>query len=401
MTLNITLGSVVDCSHLSIQPEGDEYSIGDPSIGEFLRVPKVAVDVVNLLDGQRRLEEVKKEIDKIYEEDVDVADFVLTLKECNLIYSIDKQVLHSDLRKETNPVLYKLGKIFFNKAAVCIYLVCTLILLGLMAANPKLVPVYRDMFIFESIGLSGLALLAASWILTIIHEIGHLLAASKEKIPSKIRLNLRMVWLVAETDMTGLWSKPKKDRYLPFLAGMAWDIVIIMLCMFIQLFTNSEIVISFARMTAFLCLYSFIWQFIVFLRTDIYYVVSNWRNSSSMHEYGLLYLKKTFLRKGNNTWDELPGFEKDNAKWFGFFYFIGGAVGLGLFIYIQVPATVYMLKHVYTSFSHYSVSNYLYWDGWIVAAVLAIQLITWLIGFRNSRIEAASRRNGAGGVQEG
>lgn len=396
MTIEITLNSIVDCSHLTIQPEGDEFSIGDPGMGEFLRVPEVAVDVVRQLDGKRSLQSVKEEIDHKYEEDVDVVDFVATLEDCQLVYSIDNQVLYAELRKQANPALHKLGLVFFNKFAVSFYAVCLVLLVGMLAANVELIPTYRDMFVFESIGLSGLVLLLVGWILTIIHEFGHLLAASKEKIPAKIRLNLRMIWLVAETDMTGLWSKPKSARYLPFLAGMAWDVVLILACMVIQVLSPNELVVALSRMVAFICMYSFVWQFIIFLRTDIYYVVANWRNSSAMHEHGLLFLRKTFMRKDERAWSGLPDFEKVNAKWFGFLYIIGGVIGLGLFVYIQVPAFFYMINHVFTSLTAYTISDYLYWDGLLVLAVLVIQLITWLVGFRNSRKEATARRNFSG-----
>ncbi|WP_338778753.1 PqqD family protein [Metabacillus sp. FJAT-52054] len=393
MSRALTLQSIVDCSHLSIQPEGDEFSIGDSSIGEFLRVPEVAVDVVRLLDGKNTLLQVKEKIDRKYGEDVDVLDFVEMLKDCDLIYKIDSEVLNDSFRKEVNPVLFRLGSLFFSKTANLLYAVSFAALILLLILYPSLIPTFRDMFVFEPVGLSGLIFLVVGWGLTLIHEFAHLLAASKEKVHSKIRLNLRMIFLVAETDMTGLWGKPKKNRYVPFLAGMAWNTVIALGCFAVQLLSSSELVISFARMIALTTLYGFVWQFIIFLRTDIYYVISNWKNTSAMHEHSLMFLRKTVLRKEPAEWASLPLHEKNNAKWFGVLYIIGGFVSVTLTLYLQVPALWYTLSYAIRSLSTYTYSSYYFWDSLMVISVGAIELVIWLIGLKNARKERIAQRN--------
>ncbi|AZB44637.1 PqqD family protein [Bacillus sp. FJAT-42376] len=393
MSHTLTLQSVVDCSHLSIQPEGDEFSIGDSSIGEFLRVPEVAVDVVRLLDGKNTLLQVKTKIDRKYGEDVDVLDFVEMLKECDLIYKIDSEVLNDSFQKEVNPVLFTLGRIFFSRAANLLYVVSFAALILLLILHPALIPTFRDMFVFEPVGLSGLIFLVVGWGLTLIHEFAHLLAASKEKVHSKIRLNLRMIFLVAETDMTGLWGKPKKNRYVPFLAGMAWNTVIALGCFAVQLVSASELAVAFARMIALITLYGFVWQFIIFLRTDVYYVISNWKNTSAMHEHSLLFLRKTVLRKDAAEWEALPLHEKKNAQWFGILYIIGGFISVSLTLYLQVPAIWYTISYAVRSLSTYTYSSYYFWDSLMVVTVGVIELAIWLIGLKNARKDRIARRN--------
>jgi putative peptide zinc metalloprotease protein len=394
MNKDITAISKVDCSHLSIQEDiDDEFTIGDPHTGEFLRVPKVAVDVIEMLDGRNSIGEVIAAVSTKYNEDVDVIDFVMTLLDCKMVFSIDGQVLHSTINREPLTILRRLGSFFFSKVLISLYVVAFIAVISFFAANPTLFPKFKDLFIYETVGLSTLNIVIVAWILTLIHEVGHLLAASKENISTRIRLNLRMIWLVAETDMTGLWARPKNNRYVPFLAGMMWDVVIILACLIIQQTTNHPLIIGYSKLIVFLVLFAFLFQFIIFLRTDLYFVVSNWKNTSALHQNSLMYLSKTILKKDLPDWEHLPEYEKKNAVWFGFLYGIGGIIAISLFLYFQVPPVLYGVSLVYKSLTLYSIDSYYFWDSAIVLFVFILQGIAWLFGLRTSLILRKERKS--------
>jgi putative peptide zinc metalloprotease protein len=393
MNLDITADSKVDCSHLSIQEDiDDEFTIGDPNTGEFLRVPKVAVDVIEWLDGQNTIGEVKEAVSKKYNEDIDVIDFVMTLHDCKLVYSINGEVVHTSINREPHPILRRLGSFFFSKVLVCLYVVALIAVISLFIVNPALFPKFQDLFIYETVGISTLNIVVVAWILTFVHELGHLLAASKENIATTIRLNLRMLWLVAETDMTGLWAKPKKNRYVPFLAGMMWDVVIILSCLIIQQNTNHALILGYSKLIVFLVLVAFLFQFIIFLRTDLYFVVSNWKNTSALHQNSILFLKKTFLKKDLPDWEQLPEYEKSNAVWFGYLYGAGGIIAISLFFHFQIPPVVYGVSLIYESLTLKSIDSFYFWDSAILLAVFLLQTIFWLFGLRTSlRLRKESR----------
>jgi putative peptide zinc metalloprotease protein len=212
-------------------------------------------------------------------------------------------------------------------------------------------------------------------------------------IATTIRLNLRMIWLVAETDMTGLWAKPKKSRYVPFLAGMMWDVVLILACLIIQQTTNHALIVGYSKLIVFLVLVAFLFQFIIFLRTDLYFVVSNWKNTSALHQNSLLFLKKTFLKKDLPEWDQLPEYEKKNAVWFGYLYGIGGIMAISLFFYFQVPPVVYGISLVYESLTLNSMGSFYFWDSAILLVVILLQGITWLFGLRTSLKQRKENRS--------
>ncbi|WP_316568622.1 PqqD family peptide modification chaperone [Neobacillus sp. YIM B06451] len=393
MNKEIALLTKVDCSHLSIQKDfEDEFTIGDPSSGEFLQVPQVAVDVIELLNGRNTIEEVCEIANEKYNEDVDVIDFVMTLLEYGLVLSIDGETLKPEIKREAHPLFQKLGSFFFSKALVALYGISCLAVLFLFVIHPPLFPKFKDLFVYELVGISTFNIVVAAWILTIVHEFGHFLAASKEGISSLIRLNLRMIWLVAETDMSGLWAKPRSKRYIPFLAGMMWDVVIILICLAVQLTTKNELLIAYSKLIVFLTLFAFLFQFIIFLRTDLYFVVSNWKNTSALHQNSLMYLQKTFLKKEMPDWEQLPEHEKKNAVWFGFLYGIGGIIAITLFFYFQAPAILYGLTTVYHSITLYGIESFYFWDSVLVLAVFTLQAIIWLFGLRTSMKERKAER---------
>jgi putative peptide zinc metalloprotease protein len=393
MTNDISISSKINCTHLSIQKDGDEFTIGNASINRFIRVPEIAVEIINQLNGNNTIEDIKKNLEKKYNTDIDVLDFILTLKELDLIYKIDDKIINSIVPNSSyNKWLFRTGSLFFSKYFLLFYGLSLLFCIILLITYPSVLPSYKDIFIYDAIGISIVNFIIVSWFLTMIHEIAHLLAAAKEKVSSKFQLNLRMIWLVWETDMTGLWSAPRNKRYVPFIAGMAWDVVIIFVCLLIQLFYSSSLLIEYVRLIAFIRIFTFLWQFIIYFRTDIYYVILNWKKTSSIHESSILYLKKILFRKNMDRWSLLTKDEQNNAKWFAFLYLFGGSISIGLFLIFQLPSTIYGLGSTINHLKDNSMNNYLFWDSLLVIVTFIIQSTLWLIGFKNSIKHKIQRR---------
>lgn len=190
---------------LSVQKDGDEYTVGSSITGTFIRVPYEAVAIIELLDGTNTIEEITTQLQK-REIDVDVSEFVTDLKEIGLVAEIDGEACEEAENTSVpfNENVKRLGMVFYNPITIPLYVILSLSCIGLFIYKPALLPSYEDMFVFESMGLSLLVLFVLSWGLTILHEIGHYLAAVRLGIPVTFRLSLRLYWLVVEADMTGL-----------------------------------------------------------------------------------------------------------------------------------------------------------------------------------------------------
>src|SRR5205823_1988045 len=93
------------------------------------------------------------------------------------------------------------------------------------AADPGIVPGPQALVFHAHIALMALALVAAAAAGLYLHELAHLLAARACGVPARIRPGRRLWFIVAETDMTGIWLASKRQRYLAFLAGPLADVV--------------------------------------------------------------------------------------------------------------------------------------------------------------------------------
>lgn len=387
----ISLDSIVQAK-LSIQEDGEEFTVGDPVSGTFIRVPYEAVHVINLLDGKKTV----KEISHLLNEeamDVDVLDFVETLHELELIYSIDEEVfLQDNETKEPNPFLSFLSAALFHPILQAGYLLLFIFSIIILFMAPELVPSYEHFWVFEATGMSLLLLFITSWPLTIIHEFGHFLAALRLGIPVKFRLSLRFYWLVVEADMTGLWSVSKKKRYLPYAAGMAFDSAILFIVLVGQ-FAVSGFLLSLFKMITLLLVLRFAWQLLIFLRTDIYFLIMNSLNMPSLHGFAKVIIREILTKKRNSkeSMEDLTPKEFFYVKVFTSFYLIGGAVAAVLLFYYSIPGLYVLLKQTYIQVMDNPLSTFLFWDGILTLFVLSANAIIWCIGalgkYRTMKLE--------------
>ncbi|MEK4437467.1 hypothetical protein [Paenibacillus sp. FSL K6-2862] len=108
-----------------------------------------------------------------------------TLLELNLIQKFNVEVLVTlKASKDEGGIREKVGRLFFNKFTVFVYLISFDASIIIFTYNPEFLPSYQDYFIFnESVGLSLLILFLISWSLTILYESAHYFAAVSLGVP--------------------------------------------------------------------------------------------------------------------------------------------------------------------------------------------------------------------------
>ena len=85
------------------------------------------------------------------------------------------------------------------------------------------------MFFSNSLLLVQATLFLSQIPLLFLHEGFHVLAGQRLGLRSKLNVSNRYGYLVFETQSNGLLSVPRRKRYLPFLAGMLLDVVMVSL----------------------------------------------------------------------------------------------------------------------------------------------------------------------------
>jgi putative peptide zinc metalloprotease protein len=139
-----------------------------------------------------------------------------------------------------------------------------------------------------------LLVLGLSCVQIILHESGHMLAAARHGIKSRYGIGTRLWTIVAESDLTGILTLPKAKRYFPMLAGLMVDIVCGSIAtIFIKILLQhgaSGFAIQVAQALVLETVISIIWQFNIFIKTDIYYVICNYLGHPDLDRDARIYL---------------------------------------------------------------------------------------------------------------
>lgn len=255
--------------------------------------------------------------------------------------------------------------------------------------NPTLFPSYKDMYAFNSLGFNLLLFFAISWLSTILHEAGHYLSIIREGIPISYKFNLRFVWLVVEADMTGLWSLPKKQRYLPLLAGLLVDLAVFFTVLIIPVINISHFINILCRITRLAIFYKLLWQLLLFFRTDLYYVILNASGMNGLFKnaMGLLSFIKN---RTSSDWYNLSKKEKRYSFVFLLYYLAGLIASCCVLLLYIIPTSVEFFKIL---FNNYWISGRLLTlDGLATTTVVVFSILFWVIAVINNANEKLERR---------
>ncbi|WP_456271821.1 hypothetical protein [Bacillus sp. AK031] len=374
---NISDNSVV-CTQLSIQKDAEEFIIGSVFNNVFIRVPEEAVILIGYLDGSKTIDEIRNILKVEHQLDIDIIDFIQDLLELELIFSIDGNRLHNNVKKQNN-WLVGISSMAFNKFTNILYLILFLSCFGIFIIRKDLFPTYNDIFVYDTMGISLLILTATTWFLTFFHELGHYLATIKLGVPVKFQLSLRLYWLVVEADVSGLWSVPQKARYVPYLAGMAFDGLLLFLALTIQILFPSFFP-GFFAMSSLLLILTFGFHCLIFLRTDIYYVIMNLLNIPSLHDHAKEYINSLIWKRMESPTVSLSKKERFYIKGYSTIYILGSFIALTLLFLYTIPGSLLLIKNTYNQIISINSSTFYFIDGLITLLIILFNCILWIFG---------------------
>lgn len=381
--MSINENSIVEL-RLSVQKDGEEYTIGDKGLSTFIRVPEEAAILVGLCDGINSVREVAVSLKNTYQYDVDVIDFLGELAELGLVYSVDGEILKESESKQPSEIkVSRLANILFSPLLVIVYSVLFLISIALFILFPDLLPAYDESMVSPYTGVNLLLFFVITWTLTVFHEYGHYLAAIRLGIPVRFQLNLRLVWLVVEADMTGLWSMEKNKRFVPYLAGIMFDTCVLFTILVFQLLlpgTLSEL----ASLITFCMILQFSMHFLIFLRTDLYFILINALHIGNLHEAANSYLKNIVNRKKViELFKDWPSREYRYIKMFSFLQICGYLFAAFLLFNFILPNAYSMVTFIYDQLMYNDVYSMAFLDGLLLVGVLFASMLLWFIGAFN------------------
>jgi hypothetical protein len=325
--------------------EDDGVMVGRPDTGSYALFPQEGAQALRLLDAGTPLPGVAEWFQETCGTSLDTEDFIAALDDLGFLRGDEEEV------PAQAPVRWqRLGRWTFSWPALACYAAVTLAAVVAMARFPYLRPTYRHMFFTTYISLIPIALTAALIPLILLHESFHSLAGRRLGLPSTLTIGRRFYYLVAETRLDSLFSVPKRKRYLPFLAGLIADIVVLSALTLIAAVLHSQgfppWCSGLCLAIAFTCVLRVIWQFLFYLQTDLYFVISHVLRCPDLQPAAKFYIKSRIRRLLRRTAPQPGGdaawADRDwaFARWYAPLLILGYGFSLFTLLWAGIPSTV-------------------------------------------------------------
>lgn len=344
----IDLDQPVALHRLVFLAEGDEVTVGRPDVDSYCVLP---ADGAELLRRLERGEAPRAAADwylQAYGEPVDIAEFLSALDELGFTVRSDGAA-----PQDAAVPWQVLGRLVFSPLAWLAY--------GLLLAAAVLVMVrHRDLaprpqhLLFSTYASAVMALAVFGQLpLVLLHEAFHALAGRRLGVRSRLRIGRRLYFLVAETTLDGLVVVPRRRRVLPILAGLLADLLAVAaLTLGAAALRQPDGALPLAGRIclalAFLTVLRIVWQFYVFLQTDLYQLLVTLLGCADLHRTTCRWLANQVNRalgRRHRLYDEALWQPRDRAvaRWYCVVLVGGYAVSVASFVLAVLP----VLSHLF------------------------------------------------------
>jgi hypothetical protein len=363
---NFTSSTQVLVHPFTRQPQGGEIVVGRPELGVFLAIPAYAVDLLDALVQGKTVGEAQDLHRAQYGEDADLPDFLDVLERRGFV-----QPRHSAARAPVASPSARVPRFHFERVSPVaaqrifsrpVLLTCRLLIvasLAAIAARPSLLPDRNALYFPEHRFFYALSLVIIGCSAVFLHEMGHLLAARALDVKARLNISHRLWMIVAETDLSGLWSVPKQKRYFPMIAGPLIDMVSASLLILILYARDlgwlhlGSIASRLLPAVLFGYLMRLLWQFFFFVRTDVYYLLSTFFDCKSLLRDTEMFLRgqlaRVFPKVAHVDQSAIPEAERRVIRAYSLVWLFGRGLAFGTLFLVTIPVSLKYLFGVHAS----------------------------------------------------
>lgn len=375
------------------QADGDTIILGHPERGTFLAIPAEALEVLQSLNKGMTIGEAQRAHLEKHGETPEMDEFLSYLESKGFLCKASagetpnaakpRDFQGQVPRYHFAGIPQSFARKLFGPPAMALYVL--LIGGGLLAItrDPSLVPGRDALYftgnrIFKVLGFAGFV-----YATLFVHEMAHLLAARAVGVKSRMGISHRLWFLVAETDLTGLWGVPKRQRYLPLLAGSLSDVVslsVLFLVFWLEKRGSLAIhadVFDVLRAGCFMYFIRLIWQTYFYVRTDYYYVITTSFGCKNLLKDTEDFLKNRlahwlpFVRRVDQS--HIPAKEMRIIRGYSVIWLVGRCIAFLALFFITLPVLYkYVTELSLTLISTRVVMEFL--DALITLMVLVVPL---------------------------
>jgi putative peptide zinc metalloprotease protein len=375
-------GSRIRLRPLSERRDGADWVIGRPETGDFIAVPDVAHRVVALLRDGHAVDHVVARLRAETGQAFAVKSFVAALDDLGFVAAIDDDVrLDPVAPKPSLPWLQPAHvRWLLHPLTAAVAMAFVIVTATALTLNHALIPSYRMLVWNEHAGMVIAINAAIAWTLILLHEVAHLAAARATGVPARITISTRLQFVTAQTDVSGVWGAPRRHRMTVYLAGMGLDFVIVGTILLVLILAAPHglarqlLCVAFAE-----TLLAVPTQFMVFMRTDLYFVLQDLTRCANLYAEGSAYLRhlmRRFIRRGAGANPDpsrdYPPPQRRAVRVYSVVLLAGTAVCLGVEFAVSFPALIALLARAMAEIGATAL-------GTLDAAVLLAVLVAWQV----------------------
>lgn len=323
--------------------DSEEVFVGRTSMDEYIYVPKIAGEIVNYIKqglGIRQIEDILINKDM----DVELKEFIVDLISLNYINKVNYIEIESwhtpDIKGITfKSINQKSIKWIFNKYTGMLLFIMVIIatIIQVRYINGTIVPTYDEMFWHSSLLLVVICTPIFDVITGFIHEFFHFLAirAYSDNL-GYLSLGRRLTYLVYQTRLKNIWTIPRKKRAVVYLAGIFVDLFIISIFIFIGFVAQGRFLLlyRFSRFAMVYLLFGIIFQFKFYMKTDLYYLISDFFKMPTLYEDAVELIKQKTKISFNGV--------HRNVIIYSVFMLLGSCIDIVITILYFIPSIKYM-----------------------------------------------------------
>lgn len=410
---------VSDDSHVRFEPyfsrqEGDWYLAGWSAKDVYLQLPKLGIRAMELLQEGLSVREAQERL--IVEEGTaaNVLGFVQNMARRGLVASVDEQpAREADASPPPGdgrsiPLLpdfdARYVRWLFSVPMLALYGLLALTSGLVLAARPEFVPTSADWFFVPFYGVNILLVYLTNIALIFVHEIGHCTAARAFGIEGRLGLSRRLYEPVAVTKLGSIWRVPKRHRSIINLAGIMVNVCLFSIALLLVVLTPGwlpGLVHSWLQAAMVSLWVSTGWQFSLYMRTDIYYLVADLLGARNLMDDARAFIRHSLarlvprVRPPAHGWT-LRGKEARTVRAYAVVYVLGIGVASYFFLFFNLPFLFRTVTGAIGVLLAGSTSSFRFIDSLLVLLVLGthygILVVVWLREGKLSRLLTIVRR---------
>lgn len=354
---------------LTFLVEGDDVVVGRVDTDSYGVFPTDGAALVRRLADGEHPDAAAAWYQRTYGEPVDVADLLDTLAELGFLAEDGADAVPV---RPVRPVRWqRLGRAAFSPLAWLLYTALVTAAVLVCLRQPALRPHHDNVFFSDYLLAVELGIALGQLPLFLVHELFHVLAGRRLGLSTRVRLGRRLYFVVFETVMDGLVVVPKRQRYLPMLAGMLADVLTWALLTLAALALRgpggaATLTSDVCLALAFTAVPRLAMQFFFFLRTDLYYLVTTLCGCVDLHSTarGVVRNARARLLRRLPPHDPQQWHPNDvrAARWYAPLYVLGYGAFLALLVSVLLPITWRFASTAATTLWQHDWRSAAFWD---------------------------------------